>query len=81
MQNTGGKGSQTEDRRSVWQGISSLPQASFVFLIFFILNSTENLRVLVSRPRETKFHIFGGLLVTDFMTIGQSSASRRSPVR
>ena len=44
---------QTDGQRSAWQGISSLAQASFVF-DFFLLNSTENFRVLVSRPRKKK---------------------------
>ena len=67
-----------EGQRSAWQRISSLPQASFVFDFFYWI-STENFRV--SRPRKKKAHILGCLLVTDFMTIEQSSASGRSPVR
>ena len=79
IQNTCPKGTQTEGRRSAWQGIRSLPQASFVF-DFFLFNSTENFRILVSPPRKIKPHTLGCFLVTDFMTIGQSSASGRSPV-
>ena len=35
----------------------------------------------MSRPRKKKAHILKCFLVTDFMTIEQSSASGRSPVR
>ena len=72
---------QIDGRRRAWQGIlSSLPQASFV-LEYFLLNSTENFKVVASRPRKTKPHSLGCFLVTDFMKTGQSSASGRSPVR
>ena len=57
---------QTEGRQSAWQGISSLPQASLVFDFFLLLNSTGNLRVLVSRPRK-KPYTLGCFLVPDFM--------------
>ena len=59
---------------------SFLPH-SFVF-DFFLLNSTENFRVVASRPRKKKKpHSLGCFLVTDFTKTGQSSASGRSPAR
>ena len=67
-----------EGQRSAWQRISSLPQASFVFDFFYwIPRKILGWAIL----EKKKAHILGCFLVTDFMTIEQSSASGRSPVR
>ena len=79
MQNTCPKGSQTEGRQSAWQESVLCSGPPFCFWFFFI-ESTENFGYWWA-VLEKKSHILGCLLVTDFMTISQSSDSGRSPVR
>ena len=58
MQNICPKVTQTEGRRSAWQGIRSLPQASFVFDFFYLI-LRKILVCLVSPPRKIKPHTLG----------------------